>query len=188
LDTLGGKVFVTILDQEGKLIKVDMGTVSFWSQEIPVAGTVREVVDESLELETGSYKVTCLSIGNPHCVIPLTEVSVKLAKDIGALIEVHSMFPNRINVQFLQVIDRSNILIEIWERGAGYTLASGSSSCAAACAAYKLGLVDSQPRVHMPGGIIEIEIGPDWQVQMTGAVSSVASGRFSDEMRHRLSM
>lgn len=67
-------------------------------------------------------------------------------------------------------------------------MASGSSSCAAACAAYKLGLVDNQPRVHMPGGIIEIEIGPDWQVQMTGAVSSVASGRFSDEMRQRLSM
>lgn len=186
LDTLGGKVFVTIIDQEGKLIKVDMGAVSFWSQEIPVAGALREVVDEPLELKTGSYKVTCLSVGNPHCVIPLTEISEELAKELGPLIEVHPLFPNRINVQFLQVIDRQNIRIEIWERGAGYTLASGSSSCAAACVAYKLGLVDNELRVHMPGGIIEIEISPEWQVQMTGAVTSVASGRFSDELWSRL--
>jgi len=177
---------VTILDQEGKLIKVGMGAASFWSQEIPLVGAIREVVDESLELEIGSYKVTCLSVGNPHCVIPLMEISEKLAKELGPLIEAHPLFPNRINVQLLQVIDRSNIRIEIWERGAGYTLASGSSSCAAACTAYKLGLVDNELRVHMPGGIIEIEISPDWQVQMTGAVSSVASGRFSEELWSRL--
>jgi diaminopimelate epimerase len=79
------------------------------------------------------------------------------------------------------VIDRSAIQIEIWERGAGYTLASGSSSCAAAGAAYRLGLVDRQVSVHMPGGILEIEIAPDGHIHMEGAVSSVAKGRFTEE-------
>jgi len=99
------------------------------------------------------------------------------------------MFPSRINIQFLKLLDRKNIRIEIWERGAGYTLASGSSSCAAASAAYKLGLlglVDNQVKVHMPGGVINIDINNDGHVHMTGTVSSVASGIFSDEMWQRL--
>ena len=186
LDTLGGKVLVTMLDGEGKLIKVDMGTCTFLSESIPVAGPSREVVDEVLELENGLFRITCLSIGNPHCVISVDMISAELAKELGTVIENHPMFPNRINMQLLKVIDRRNIKIEIWERGAGYTLASGSSSCAAASAAYKLGLVDNELKVHMPGGIIEIEINPDGHVHMTGPVTSVASGIFSNELLQHL--
>lgn len=182
LDTLGGKVLVTILDEEGKTIKVDMGSVTFLSKDIPVAGSTREVVDEVLVLEKGTFKITCISIGNPHCVIPLDAISEELARKIGPIIENHPMFPNRINVQLLKVIDRKNIRIEIWERGAGYTLASGSSSCAAASAAYKLRLVDKKLKVHMPGGIIDIEINDDGHIYMTGSVTSVASGNFSEEL------
>ncbi|WP_088225218.1 diaminopimelate epimerase [Desulfosporosinus sp. FKB] len=182
LDTLGGKVFVTILDEKGKLIKVDMGTVTFLSDTIPVAGQSREVIDEVIEIESVPFRITSLSIGNPHCVIPMDMISEELARKLGPVIENHPMFPNRINTQLLKVIDRKNIKIEIWERGAGYTLASGSSSCAAASAAYKLGLVDNELKVHMPGGIIEIEINLDGHVYMTGSVSSVASGTFSNEM------
>jgi len=186
LDTLGGEVLVTILDEKCELIRVDMGTVTFLSESIPVAGLSREVVDEVLELDKGSFRITCLSIGNPHCVLPMDLISEKLAKDLGPVIENHPMFPNRINIQLLKILDRKNIEIEIWERGAGYTLASGSSSCAAASAAYKLGLVDNQVKVHMPGGVIDIEINPDGHVHMTGSVSSVASGTFSEELWHRL--
>lgn len=186
LVTLGGEVLVMILDENAELIKVDMGTVNFLSESIPVAGQSREVVDEVLELNKVSYRITCLSIGNPHCVIPMDMISEELAKKLGPELENLPMFPNRINIQLLKIIDRKNIRIEIWERGAGYTLASGSSSCAAASAAYKLGLVDNQMKVHMPGGIIEIDIKSDGHVHMTGSVSSIASGTFSDEFWRRL--
>lgn len=186
LDTLGGQVLVTLQDPKGKLIKVDMGTVTFLSDSIPVAGKSREVVDEVLEIKDTSVRITCVSIGNPHCVILLDKVSEELAKELGPLIENHPMFPNRINMQLLKVIDRKNIQIEIWERGAGYTMASGSSSCAAASAAYKMGLVDNELKVHMPGGIIEISINTDGHVLMTGSVSSVASGQFSEELWRNL--
>jgi diaminopimelate epimerase len=146
-----------------------------------VAGPPREVVQEPLVIGNTTYQVTCLSIGNPHCVIALSDVSKALALTLGPAIETHPLFPNRINVQLLKAIDRRTIQIEIWERGAGYTLASGSSSCAAASAAFKLGLVDRQIKVHMPGGTLEIEIDPGGHVFMQGPVSSVAKGRFTDE-------
>jgi diaminopimelate epimerase len=186
LHTEGGEVAVEILTDTADLIKVDMGGVTFQSEEIPAIGPSREVVDEALDLAQGSFQVTCLSVGNPHCVVPLGKISEERAREIGPEIENHAMFPNRTNVQLLKVIDRRNIKIEIWERGAGYTLASGSSSCAAACAAHRLGLVDTQVSVHMPGGTIEIEIDEDGRVHMTGPVSSVASGNFSKEFALRL--
>lgn len=186
VDTLGGVAAIEILDDKGELIKVDMGPVTYQSELIPVNGKGREVVNEDIEVNGEVFKVTCVSIGNPHCVIPLDSISKDLVVRIGPFIENHSFFPNRINLQLLKVIDRNNIQIEIWERGAGYTLASGSSSCAAASAANKLGLVDNLIKVHMPGGVIDIEIKEDGHVFMTGSVSSVASGEFSKELRERL--
>jgi diaminopimelate epimerase len=97
----------------------------------------------------------------------------------GPALEVHSNFPNRTNVQFMKVLDRGNIQIEIWERGAGYTLASGSSSSASAAVAHKLGLCDRHIDVHMPGGVISIEISEDFSILMTGPVTPVAEGTMS---------
>jgi diaminopimelate epimerase len=105
-----------------------------------------------------------------------------LAKQIGPLLETHARFPNRTNVQLLKVLDRHNIQIEIWERGAGYTLASGSSSSAAAAVAHKLGLVEGDVTVHMPGGKIRIEIGEGFSIRMTGGVTKVADGVIAEEM------
>jgi len=163
-----------------------MGTVTFRSDEIPVSGKSREVVNEILNVGTDSLRVTCLSIGNPHCVIPVQKVSEDVVKKMGPLIEHHPLFPNRINMQLLEIVHRSHIKIEIWERGAGYTMASGSSSCAAASAAYRLGLVDPLIKVEMPGGTIDIDIHPDGHVFMTGAVSSVARGEFSEDFCKQL--
>jgi diaminopimelate epimerase len=89
---------------------------------------------------------------------------------------VHPLFPQRTNVQLVQVIDRATLRIEIWERGAGYTLASGSSSCAAAAVAHRLGLVDAEVTVQMPGGPLAVEIGADWKVRQTGPVAPVFRG------------
>jgi diaminopimelate epimerase len=184
--TLSGEVEVKILNEDSSLIKVDMGIVTFQSKKIPVAGKNREVVNESLKINGREYKITGLSIGNPHCVIPLKNISEELTKEIGPEIEKHPLFPNRINVQLLEVIDRKNIEIEIWERGAGYTLASGTSSCAAASVAYKLGLVGKKINVHMPGGKIKVEIDKNNHVHMTGSVSKVAEGNFAEEFWKKL--
>jgi len=115
-------------------------------------------------------------------VLPLPEISAKLAHEFGPLLEVHPNFPRKTNVQFLKVLDRANIQIEIWERGAGYTLASGSSSSASAAVAHKLGLVDKQVTVHCPGGDIEIEIRDRFDILMTGGVTRVAEGVISPEI------
>jgi len=187
IKTLGGIVEAQIEDDAANLIRIKMGRITFRSTEIPVKGVAREVVDEELEINGVKYRVTCLSIGNPHCVIPTHDVSERKARELGPLIENHELFPNRINVQLLKVIDRATIEIRIWERGAGYTLASGSSSCAAAAAAHKLGLVDDKVKVRMPGGNLFVEIGKDYQVHLTGEVKGVFEGCFSPDFQENLS-
>jgi len=187
IDTLGGVVDVQVKDDTAGLIRINMGTVTFISNEIPVAGDKREVVNEVLDVNGVDFKVTCLSIGNPHCVIPMEEVTEERARAIGPFVENHEQFPNRINLQILKVLDRANIDIRIWERGAGYTLASGSSSCAAACAAQKLGLVDNDITVHMPGGELHIEIADDGEVFMTGPVEGTFEGTFHADLMERIS-
>lgn len=187
IQTLGGIVSVQVKDDVAGMIRINMGKVTFISSEIPVAGERREVINETLDVNGADFKVTCLSIGNPHCVIPMEQVSEERARAIGPFVENHRRFPNRINMQLLKVIDRANIDIRIWERGAGYTLASGSSSCAAACAAHKLGLVDNDITVHMPGGTLHIEIMPDGEVFMTGPVEGTFEGTFHADLQKRIS-
>lgn len=186
IKTLGGIVSVQVKDDVAGLIRINMGKVTFISNEIPVAGEPREVVNEVLDVNGVDFKVTCLSIGNPHCVIPMEQVDEERARAIGPYVENHERFPNRINMQLLKVLDRANIDIQIWERGAGYTLASGSSSCAAACAAHKLGLVDNDITVHMPGGELHIEIADDGEVFMTGPVEGTFEGTFHTDLEKRL--
>jgi len=154
-----------------------MGVVSFDSAAIPVTGPRREVLEERIKVQDRDFTFCAATIGNPHCVIPLPEISPELARRYGPDIEVHPLFPRRTNVQFLKVLDRNNLQIEIWERGAGYTLASGTSSSAAAAVARRLGLADDKLTMHMPGGSLEIEIGDDYSITMTGTVNRVAEGR-----------
>jgi len=177
-----GGVVESRVAEGGQRIAVDMGRVTFQSDRIPVAGPVREVLGEKFTIQGREFTFNAAGIGNPHCVMVLPEISAELAKQYGPDIEVHKNFPNRINVQFLRVIDRQNVQIEIWERGAGYTLASGSSSSASAAVAHKLGLVDAKLTVHMPGGQIGIEIARDFAIKMTGPTTRVAEGRLDAEL------
>ncbi|HXQ81787.1 MAG TPA: diaminopimelate epimerase [Opitutaceae bacterium] len=181
VETPGGVVRSDI-QEEGRMIRVAMGPVSFDSRRIPVAGSAREVIGESIEVQGRRFTFCAATIGNPHCVIPVDELSPELARRYGPDIEVHPLFPNRTNVQFMRVLDRSGIQIEIWERGTGYTLASGTSSSAAAAVAHRLGLVDRTVAVRMPGGTIAIEIGDGFSIQMTGTVNKIAEGEMHPEL------
>lgn len=181
IETPGG-VVESEIKQNGALITVEMGKVSFFSTKIPHVGSEREVINEQITVLDRTFTYCSATIGNPHCVLPLPEVTPELAHRYGPHLETHANFPRKTNVQFLQVLDRANIRIEIWERGAGYTLASGSSSSAAAAVAHKLGLVDGDVTVHMPGGRIGIIIGPDFAIRMTGTVNQVAEGVMLPEL------
>jgi diaminopimelate epimerase len=181
IETPGGVVGSQIKDSGG-LITIAMGQVSFDSARIPVAGPRRDVLGEAISVGGRTFSFSGATIGNPHCVIPVADLSSELARTFGPAIEVHPLFPNRTNVQFLKVIDRATIQIEIWERGAGYTLASGSSSSAAAAVAHRLGLVDRSVSVRMPGGTIGIEIGDGFSITMTGTVNKVAEGELDREL------
>jgi diaminopimelate epimerase len=181
IQTDGGLVRSTVFDG-GKMVRVEMGKVSFDSEKIPVTGAKREVLNEKISVGGREFTFCAATIGNPHCVLPLPEISARLAHEFGPLLETHVNFPRKTNVQFLKVLDRANIQIEIWERGAGYTLASGSSSSAAAAVAHRLGLVDKKISVHTPGGVVSIEIGDEFSIRMTGSVTRVAEGVISPEI------
>jgi len=171
--TAGGRVCCRVLE-DGEVC-VEMGRVTFWSSEIPVAGPRREVLDEPIRVAGRDLRFSAASIGNPHCVVPMPDPTAEDARTIGPLLENDSRFARRTNVQLLQVLDRSNVRIEIWERGAGYTLASGSSSCAAAAVARRLSLCDAEITVHMPGGSLSIVVSDAFEVRMTGPVQRVGT-------------
>lgn len=190
VETAGGLVRARVFDA-GRNVCVDMGRVRFWSDEIPVAGPRREVLQEHVRAGGEEVVICAATIGNPHCVVvgrpapegvrPLEPVTAALARRLGPHLETHPLFPRRTNVQFLNVLDRANIRIEIWERGAGYTLASGSSSSAAAAVAHRLGWCDRDISVHMPGGVLRIEIRDDFAIRMTGPVTRVVEGDIAAE-------
>ncbi len=181
VETLGGKVSCEVGD-DGRNVKVEMGAVSFNSEIIPVLGASREVLSEEIEIDGNVFTFCAATVGNPHCVVLVESPTSEMAHRYGPIIETDPRFPNRTNVQFMKVMDRANIQIEIWERGAGYTLASGSSSTAAAAVALKLGLCDADITAHMPGGQIQIRLDGDFNATMTGAVTKVCDGIIADEM------
>ncbi|GKH33934.1 diaminopimelate epimerase [Muricomes sp. OA1] len=186
LVTDGGLVEITYLNEDGSRLRISMGRLSFWSDEIPVTGERREVINEDMVFGRTLYPVTCVSVGNPHCVIPMREISQPLVCKIGNYSEVARYFPDRINTEIMKVIDNNNIAIETYERGAGYTMATGTGACAAAGVAHKLGLTGNKVIVHMPGGKLQVEIDDNWEVYMTGEVFYVAKISLSNEFVEKL--
>jgi diaminopimelate epimerase len=185
VDTLGGVVECRCHVRGGRMnsVTVEMGKVTFRAPEVPVTGADREVVAEPLTLKDGStLTVTAVSIGNPHCVVFVDRLEAAECRRLGPLLESHPAFPNRTNVQFARVSDRQTVDILIWERGAGYTLASGSASCGAAAAAVRTGRCDSgRVTVRMPGGELVIEVRRDWSLRLEGPVEEVYTGRLTAE-------
>ena len=186
LMTDGGIVEVTYLNEEGSRLRISMGKLSFVSEEIPVIGERREVINEDMVFGNNLYPATCVSVGNPHCVIPMQEISKELVCKIGVHSESARYFPERVNTEIMKVTDRNNIAIETYERGAGYTMATGTGACAAAAVAYKLGLTENKMLVHMPGGDLQVEIADDWNVYITGDVFYIAEIKLSTEFSEML--
>ena len=182
VDTLGGVVTCQV-NECADSITVDMGQVKFSAERTTndIKNPNSQSIGQDLKYNGKTKTVFIVDIGNPHCVVLQDEISPEQAKEDGAAIEVHTVFPNKTNVQFLKIIDSNNIQIEIWERGAGYTLASGSSSSAAAAVANRLGLCGPDITVHMPGGQIKIQIGENYNVRMTGPATRVALIDLDDE-------
>ena len=182
--TKGGRVECTchVVDGRMNLVTVEMGRCTFVAPEIPMNGPAREVVAVPLQVDGETLLITAVSVGNPHCVIFTDRLDEALVRRLGPKVEHHPSFPNRINVQWARVASRSMVDILIWERGAGWTLASGSSSSAVACAAVRNGLCDQGlVTVRMPGGELSIDVRPDWSIRLKGAVEEVYTGAFTSD-------
>ena len=185
VETLTDVVYADIVEEENrkaKMIRVDMGKAIFSSRTIPVNSDKPEFIGQMITAGDREFEVSCVSVGNPHCVVIRQELREDEIRKYGPLLENHPLFPNRINVQFAKVLSDHDAQILIWERGAGFTLASGSSSCAASSVLVKRGLVKGNLTMHMPGGNLKILIDKEWNIRMTGEVREIAAGVLSQEL------
>jgi len=185
VDTKGGVVECRCHVRDGRVgfVTVEMGRATFRAPQIPMTGPDGEAVGVPLALQDGTrLTVTAVSVGNPHCVIFTDRLDEAEVRRLGPLVERHAAFPNRINVQFARRLAADAIEIMIWERGAGWTLASGTSSCGAAAAAVRNGHCrPGRVDVRMPGGALVIEVRPDWSLRLEGPVELVCTGTLTAE-------
>ena len=191
VETLTDIVYADIIGEEkGKaaMIRVEMGKAIFASRLIPVSSDLPEFIGQKIMAGDREFEVNCVSVGNPHCVVLRQELDENEIRTYGPLLENHPLFPNRINVQFAKVLSGNDAEILIWERGAGYTLASGSSSCAASCILVKRGLIKGDLTMHMQGGTLKIEIDKNWNICMTGEVREIARGVLGGELVEDLNL
>ena len=185
VDTKGGLVTIDLhLDRRGEAstVTVEMGRATFAPGALPCTLPVEELIQQPIEAAGRSVTFTGVSVGNPHCVL-FKQAGASWSREdlltLGPALEHHAIFPKRTNVQLALPTGAQEVTILIWERGAGETQASGSSSCAAASAAVRLGLVRSPVAVKMPGGTLTIDVAPDFSLTMKGPVAEVARGSLS---------
>ena len=181
LATKAGDVEVEFLDDAGNCMRVNMGKADFLNGSIEGGGFLHEILNEPLMFHGSLYNSTCLSVGTPNCVIMTEDVSCQNAKELGPYVENSAYFPGRMNLQLCKVVNRERLQIEIYERGSGYTLASGTGACAAAAAAYRMGLTAAKVTVGMPGGELVVEIMEDGMIYMTGSVKRVGTFSLADD-------
>jgi len=175
LHTPGGRVTCVLQLEGGRVaqVTVDMGKARF---DPP----------DAIAVDGRRLEVTSVSMGNPHCVVIVPDLADVDVHVLGPKIERHPAFPKGTNVQFAQVVSRSEVRILIWERGAGHTLASGSSSCPVTAACHRRGLVDRTVTVSMPGGSLQIAIADDGEIRMHGPVEEICEGDLSQDLLRRL--
>ncbi|MGI9180503.1 MAG: diaminopimelate epimerase [Longimicrobiaceae bacterium] len=191
VETPGGVVGMRILEETAEgvmLVEVEMGRASFRSGAVGLSGPDREVDGEILELPPGEpVGITAVSIGNPHCVFFQDDLDPEDLRRRAPQIATHPWFERGTNVQFARALAPNAVEAWVWERGAGETLASGSSACAVAAAAVRRGLVSArQVEVHMPGGILAVEVRDDWSILLRGPVEGVYRGELAPGLLRRL--
>jgi len=182
VETLGGlnRQILTVEDGRVVEVSVDMGEPRFLREDIPMVGENTEVVNEPLDVDGMHYRITALSTSNPHVVTFVDDVDAVPLEEIGPKIECHPAFPNRTNAEFVQVIDRNNIRMRIWERGCGETLASGSGSSASAVASIVNGFTDRDVNVHVKLGRLRISWPESGSITMTGPATEVFTGEWPE--------
>lgn len=178
IDTLAGPNRVQLTVERGVVtaVRSNMGQPRFERAEIPMHGPAGRVLEEPLDVDGQVYKITCANIGNPHTVIFVDDATAVGLPVIGPRIENHPKFPQRTNVEFVNVIDRENIVMRIWERGSGVTMASGSGSCGAALAAMITNRTNRRVNVHLVFGTLTIEWAEDGNVYQQGPATEVFTG------------
>jgi len=164
-------------------VAVEMGRASFGAADVPTTLAIDEAVEAPLAVGGERLAVTALSVGNPHCVIFAPALDDERLRRLGPLVERHPAFPRRTNVQLAVVAAPDRVAIRIWERGAGWTLASGSSACAAAAAAVRTGrCAPGRIAVAMPGGELAVDVRADWSLRLEGPAEEVCAGTLSAEL------
>lgn len=185
VETLGGIKYLELTVKAGKvvLVKVDMGSPVLTPAKIPVLAKegLDKIVNDGIIVKGQSYNMTCVSMGNPHAVVYIEDVQGLNIEEIGPGFEYHERFPNRINTEFVHVIDRQTVVMRVWERGSGETLACGTGACAVAVASILNGYTDNKVKVQLLGGNLQIE----WdrsadKVYMTGPATVVFDGEYNN--------
>ncbi len=176
--TLGG---VMLLKLEGDGIKVDMGVPQLMATQIPttLASADEKVVNAPLDVAGQTWNVTCVSMGNPHCITFVEDAAAINLATLGPQFEHHAAFPQRTNTEFIQVVRPDYLKMRVWERGAGATLACGTGACATVVAGVLTGKSDRKSTVELPGGCLEIEWAENQRVYMTGPAKKVFAGKVS---------
>ena len=192
IHTLGGPVEARLVARERNrtVLRVSMGKVSFRCADLPMTGADQtgEWVQRKLTVGDRQFTATCLSVGNPHAVLLDAPFDEATARKYGPLVENHAQFPRRTNVQLVRVRDRSTVEALIWERGAGWTQSSGSSSCAVAAACVRAGLTDRAVQVVMPGGTLDVIVHDDWSLEQVGFAQEIARGTISADLLAELDL
>jgi diaminopimelate epimerase len=191
VETKGGIVHAKIVEtnaDKARVIRIDMGKAIFTSGLIPTLYESDEVQNVKATIHGKEFEINCVSVGNPHCVILKDTLDIAEIKEFGPFIEHFHMFPNRINTQFAKVINRGLVEILIWERGAGFTLASGTSSSAVASVLKKKGLIDSKVTIKMIGGELTLEVDDDFNIRLIGEVRQICEGILDNEFIEDLNL
>lgn len=184
VETLAGikHLELTVNDGKVRLVKVDMGVPVFLPSQIPVKAEGDKVIDAPITVGKAEYRMTCVSMGNPHAVVFMDDIEHLAIEEIGPLFENHERFPRRVNTEFVEVLDRNTVKMRVWERGSGETLACGTGACAVAVACILNGLTENEVRVRLLGGDLWIRWDKKTQtVYMTGPAEVVFDGEWKNQ-------
>lgn len=182
VETLGGIKYLDLTVENGKAvsIKVDMGKPELKSELIPIHSSKDTVLNESITVDGKEYKITGVSMGNPHAVVFMEDIEHLDIEKVGPGFENHECFPNRVNTEFVEVLDRKTVSMRVWERGSGETLACGTGACAVAVACVLNGFTDEEVTVHLLGGDLQIKWDREKNtVYMTGSAEIVFNGEWA---------
>lgn len=183
IETKAGIKYLDLFIEDGKVqsVKVDMGEPVLETKDVPVLFDKEKMIGEPVQIGGAAYEMTCVSMGNPHAIVWVEDTSVLNLEKIGPVFEQHAMFPERVNTEFVQIINRKEVNMRVWERGSGETLACGTGACATAVACYLNGKTESEVLVHLLGGDLRIQYDQDSNhVFMTGPATIVFDGEIEE--------